>query len=67
MSHTPNAYATLRSAAKYVRQFRQKIFVVKLGGELLDQPGLRKAVAGSNKGPTNPPYHSGFADFHSPQ
>lgn len=45
MSHTPNAYASLRSAAKYVRQFRQKIFVVKLGGELLDQPGLRKAVA----------------------
>ncbi len=45
MSHAPNAYATLRSAAKYVRQFRQKVFVVKLGGELLDQPGLRKAVA----------------------
>ena len=45
MSHTPNPYETLRSAAKYVRQFRQKIFVVKLGGELLDQPGPRKAVA----------------------
>ena len=45
MTHTPNAYASLRSAAKYVRQFRQKIFVVKLGGELLDQPGSRKAIA----------------------
>ncbi len=45
MSHTPNPYATLRSAAKYVRQFRQKTFVVKLGGELLDQPNIRKAVA----------------------
>jgi len=45
MSHTPNPYATLRSAAKYVRQFRHKTFVVKLGGELLDQPNIRKAVA----------------------
>ena len=45
MSHTPNPYATLRSAAKYVRQFRHKTFVVKLGGELLDQPNTRKAVA----------------------
>lgn len=45
MTHAPNPYATLRSAAKYVRQFRHKIFVVKLGGELLDQPNLRKAVA----------------------
>ncbi len=45
MSHTPNPYETLRSAAKYVRRFRQKTFVVKLGGELLDQPTLRRAVA----------------------
>lgn len=45
MSHAPNPYATLRSAAKYVRQFRGKTFVVKLGGELLDQPALRRAIA----------------------
>lgn len=41
-----NSYDTLRSAARYVRRFRHKAFVVKLGGELLDDPVLRRNVCG---------------------
>lgn len=37
-------FETLRSAAKYVRQFRGKIFVIKLGGEVLEDPAVRRAV-----------------------
>lgn len=44
MSRTPDPFATIRSAARYVRQFRSKIFVVKLGGELLDDPAYRKNI-----------------------
>lgn len=36
-----NSYDTLRSAARYVRQFRGKVFVVKLGGEVLEDPAIR--------------------------
>lgn len=41
---TTNAYAPLRSVARYVRQFRDKIFVVKLGGEVLSDAGVRRRV-----------------------
>ena len=37
MSVAPDNYASLRSAAQYVRAFRGKTFVFKLGGEVLDQ------------------------------
>jgi len=43
---SPHPYDTLRSAARYVRRFRNKIFVVKLGGEILDDPQLRRNVCG---------------------
>lgn len=46
MPLSPDPYATLRSAAQYVRLFRRKTFVVKLGGELLEDPAALKAVAG---------------------
>lgn len=41
--HT-DPFETLRSAARYVRQFRGKTFVVKLGGEVLEDPAVRRAV-----------------------
>ncbi len=44
MTRTSEPFATLRSAARYVRQFRSKIFVVKLGGELLEDPQLRRNI-----------------------
>jgi len=44
MSVTPDSYATLRSAAQYVRAFRGKTFVFKLGGEVLEDPAVRRAV-----------------------
>jgi acetylglutamate kinase len=44
MSIAPDSYATLRSAAQYVRAFRGKTFVFKLGGEVLEDPGVRRAV-----------------------
>lgn len=37
-------FETLRSAAKYVRQFRGKTFILKLGGEVLEEPSVRRAV-----------------------
>ena len=44
MSVAPDSYATLRSAAQYVRAFRGKTFVFKLGGEVLEDPKVRRAV-----------------------
>ncbi|HJW09741.1 MAG TPA: acetylglutamate kinase [Holophagaceae bacterium] len=44
MPFAANPYATLKSAAQYVRRFRNKTFVVKLGGELLADPKARKAA-----------------------
>ena len=44
MSVSPDSYATLRSAAQYVRAFRGKTFVFKLGGEVLENPAVRRAV-----------------------
>jgi acetylglutamate kinase len=37
-------FDSLRSAAQYVRRFRHRPFVVKLGGEILDDPALRRPV-----------------------
>lgn len=37
-------FDSLRSAAQYVRRFRHRPFVVKLGGEILDDPALRRLV-----------------------
>lgn len=34
-------FAVLRAAAPYVRRFRERVFVVKLGGELLRDPAVR--------------------------
>jgi acetylglutamate kinase len=39
-----NPYDTLKSAARYVKLFRDKVFVVKLGGEVLENPALRRAL-----------------------
>src|SRR4051794_12629737 len=36
----------LKDAAKYVRAFRDKPFVVKLGGDILADTALRKGVCG---------------------
>ena len=44
MPLSPNPYAALRSASRYVRLFRGKTFVVKVGGEVLAEPKLRKAL-----------------------
>jgi acetylglutamate kinase len=44
MSIAPDSYANLRSAAQYVRAFRGKTFVFKLGGEVLEDPKIRRAV-----------------------
>jgi acetylglutamate kinase len=44
MSQNPHPFASLRSAAQYVRRFRNRPFVVKLGGEILDDPALRQSV-----------------------
>lgn len=37
-------FDSLRNAAQYVRRFRNRPFVVKLGGEILDDPALRRPV-----------------------
>ncbi len=44
MPFHPDPFETLRSAAKYVRQFRGRTFVVKLGGEVLEEASVRRAV-----------------------
>ena len=44
MPRSVNPFDALHSAAKYVRRFRGQPFVVKLGGEILDDPGLRRGV-----------------------
>lgn len=43
---TPHAtpWRVLRSAARYIEQFRGRIFVLKLGGELLADPAVRRGV-----------------------
>ena len=44
MPLSPNPYAALKEASRYVRLFRGKTFVVKVGGEVLAEPKLRKAL-----------------------
>lgn len=44
MSMSPDSYASLRSAAQYVRAFRGKTFVFKLGGEVLEDVAVRRTV-----------------------
>ncbi|MGH8398013.1 MAG: acetylglutamate kinase [Gammaproteobacteria bacterium] len=44
MSVSPDSYASLRSAAQYVRAFRGKTFVFKIGGEVLENAAVRRAV-----------------------
>ena len=39
MVQKPRPFESLRNAAQYVRRFRHHPFVVKLGGEILDEPG----------------------------
>lgn len=40
-----NPWRILRSAARYVNRFRDRIFVIKLGGELLADAACRRAIA----------------------
>jgi acetylglutamate kinase len=44
MPLSPNPYAALKEASLYVRLFRGKTFVVKVGGEVIAEPKLRKAL-----------------------
>ena len=44
MTRSAHPFESLRNAAQYVRRFRHRPFVVKLGGEILDDPKLRRAV-----------------------
>ena len=44
MPLSPNPYAALKEASQYVRLFRGKTFVVKVGGEVLSEPKIRKAL-----------------------
>jgi acetylglutamate kinase len=45
MPTTPSPFHALRHAAQYVRAFRGKIFVLKIGGELLAEPAPRRRLA----------------------
>ncbi len=44
MPFAANPYDALKGLSKYLRQFRGKTFVVKLGGEVLDDPESRRRV-----------------------
>lgn len=44
MPFAANPYDALKGLSKYLRQFRGKTFVVKLGGEVLDDPESRRKV-----------------------
>jgi acetylglutamate kinase len=44
MPLSPNPYAALKEASQYVRLFRGKTFVVKVGGEVLSEGKIRKAL-----------------------
>jgi acetylglutamate kinase len=44
MTRSAHPFESLRNAAQYVRKFRHRPFVVKLGGEILEDPKLRRAV-----------------------
>lgn len=44
MSIAPDSYASLREAARYVQSFRERIFVFKLGGDVLEDPVARREI-----------------------
>jgi len=44
MPFATNPYDALKGLSRYLRQFRGKTFVVKLGGEILDDPESRRKV-----------------------
>ncbi|GMU43845.1 MAG: acetylglutamate kinase [Xanthomonadales bacterium] len=44
MPFASNPYDALKGLSKYLRQFRGKTFVIKLGGEVLDEPESRRKV-----------------------
>ena len=44
MPLSPNPYDALKQASQYVRLFRGKTFVVKVGGDVLIEPKVRKAL-----------------------
>ncbi|MCB1636636.1 MAG: acetylglutamate kinase, partial [Xanthomonadales bacterium] len=44
MPFAANPYDALKGLSKYLREFRGKTFVVKLGGEVLDDPDARRKV-----------------------
>ena len=44
MPFAANPYDALKGLSKYLRQFRGQTFVIKLGGEVLEDPEARKAV-----------------------
>lgn len=46
MVRSANPFEALHNAAKYVHRFRNRPFVVKLGGDILEDPSLRRGVAG---------------------
>jgi acetylglutamate kinase len=46
MPRSAHPFDALHNAAVYVRKFRNRPFVVKLGGEILEDPALRRAVCG---------------------
>jgi acetylglutamate kinase len=43
---TRSPFDPLKDAAKYVRAFRDKPFVVKIGGDVIADPTLRKSICG---------------------
>ena len=43
---TTTGIAGLKGALRYVRAYRDHVFVVKLGGEVLSDPDVRDQVAG---------------------
>ena len=43
---TRSPFDPLKDAAKYVRAFRDKPFVVKIGGDILADAALRQSVCG---------------------
>ena len=45
MPFAPDPFATLRTAARHVRKFRGKVFVIKVGGELLESPETRRSIS----------------------
>jgi len=45
MPFAPDPFSTVRSVARHVRRFRGKTFVVKIGGELIDDAECRASVS----------------------